>query len=156
MGTIARSSPPTLGAIEFGYTFLVLHTVTQATAAGARRPRCCKVGNRTPAGGSRHESDPGPCARQVATCTVSGVRVQQFPAITGTGHAAVSPPQRMPKGPASPSRTIPRIFGLLGSSPLNSFTRTETSADEGGVGGSYEKDRTNQRGQALAYFGISA
>jgi len=36
----------------------------------------------------------------------------------------------MPKVRVTVQGTIPRIFGLLGSSPLN-FTRTETFRDEG-------------------------
>src|SRR2546422_8082587 len=40
----------TIGAVEFGYAFLALHTVTQATAAGARAASVLQVGNRDACG----------------------------------------------------------------------------------------------------------
>ncbi len=112
----------------------MLHTVTQATAAGARAASVLQVGNRDACGRITNTSPiQALVLAQVGNvATVSGVRVQQVPAITGDGvtQPCSTAPNGMPKVRVTVQGTIPRIFGLLGSSPLN-FTCTETFRDEG-------------------------
>ena len=124
----------TLGAVEFGYAFLALHTVTQATAAGARAASVLQVGNRDACGRITNTSSiQALVLAQVGNvATVSSVQVQQVPAITGDGVLlpCSTAPNGLPKVQVTVQGTIPRVFGLLGSSPRN-FTRTETFRDEG-------------------------
>jgi Flp pilus assembly protein TadG len=134
----------TLGAIEYGYTFLALHVVTQATAAGARAASVLQVGNRGPCGGITSTgaiqdlvlSQTG----SIAQVSRSDITVQQFdscpgnspcgPSCTGTP----SPTVPCTSSPTTPivcvtvKGTIPSIFGLRRSS---GFTRVQSFRDEG-------------------------
>jgi Flp pilus assembly protein TadG len=127
----------TIGAVEFGYAFFALHMVTQATAAGARAASVLQVGNRDACG---RITDDGPITNLVRSevgnfVTVSSVNVQQCDSpgcqpITGDGVTTPCSTSPMPKVRVTVNGTIPRIFGLLGSSP-HSFSRTESFRDEG-------------------------
>src|SRR6266446_4993849 len=77
----------TIGAVEFGYAFLALHMITQATAAGARAASVLQVGNRDACGRITNTSPiQALVLAQVGNlATVSDVQVQQVPAITGDG-----------------------------------------------------------------------
>jgi Flp pilus assembly protein TadG len=127
----------TLGAIEFGYAFLALHFVTQATAAGARAASVLEVGSRGACGqltGNYQAAIQTLVRSQVGSvATVSSVVVEQVPQPTGSG-TSTDPcgptPNLMPKVSVTVQGSIPRIFGLLGSSPVQ-FTRTQTFRDEG-------------------------
>src|SRR6266446_4874252 len=97
----------TLGAVEFGYAFMALHTITQASSAGARYASALEVGSRgtcgviTPAGQSQVQGR--------VTNQIGGV--VNVTSVTVTG-------------------SIPYLCGLLGSGAL-SFTRAQTFRDEG-------------------------
>jgi Flp pilus assembly protein TadG len=130
----------TLGAVEFGYAFFALHTVTQATAAGARAASVLQVGNRDACGRITDTSAIDSLVRsqvgRVVTVApgASGVSVVQSNSdgtpITGDGVTVPCSASNMPKVRVTVNATVPYIFGLLGSSAFN-FTRTETFRDEG-------------------------
>jgi len=116
----------TLGAVEFGYTFLALHMVTQATAAGARAASVLQVGNRGVCG----NIDPAWCTNEIESlvrtqvgsfATVSGVQCLQVP--NPGSSFPCSPATAMPKVKVIVNGTIPSIFGLRKSTV---FQRTQT------------------------------
>ena len=138
----------TLGVVEFGYAFFALHMVTQATAAGARAASVLQVGNRDACGilSPVMTSSNGPIANlvrsqvgNVVTLDSTSPQVQQCDSssvgggcqpITGDGASVPCSTSPMPKVRVTVSGTVPRIFGLFGSSP-RAFSRTETFRDEG-------------------------
>ena len=123
----------TLGAVEFGYAFMALHTITQASSAGARYASALDVvGSRgtcgviTAAGQSQVQ---GRVTSQIGgVVNVTNVAVTQTP----TPAAATPCPTltEIPTVTVTVTGSIPYLFGLLGSGAL-SFTRTQTFRDEG-------------------------
>ena len=124
----------TLGAVEFGYAFLALHFVTQATAAGARAAAALQVGNRARCGliTAQNQVQTLVTNQLGSIVTVTSVNVSQTPTPPAVSDTTSPCPSLtdIPTVTVTVKGTIPRIFGLLGSSALN-FTRTETFRDEG-------------------------
>ena len=122
----------TLGAVEFGYAFMALHTITQASSAGARYASALEVGSRgtcgviTAAGQSQVQ---GRVTSQIGGfVNVTNIEVRQTPT-----PAAATPcpnPTEIPTVTVTVTGSIPYLFGLLGSGAL-SFTRAQTFRDEG-------------------------
>jgi len=123
----------TLGAVEFGYAFMALHTITQASSAGARYASALEVGSRgtcgviTDAGKSQVQ---GRVTSQIGgVVNVTNVAVTQTPApLTTTPCADLT--ATIPTVTVTVTGSIPYLFGLLGSGAL-SFTRAQTFRDEG-------------------------
>ena len=133
----------TLGVVEFGYGFFALHVVTQATAAGARAASVLAIGNRDACGRIVDTTAIATLVRtqvgSVVTLDSTSPQVQQCDSssvgggcqpITGDGASVPCSTSSMPKVRVTVSGTVPRIFGLFGSSP-RAFSRTETFRDEG-------------------------
>src|SRR3989442_13361744 len=119
----------TLGAVEFGYAFMALHTITQASSAGARYASALDVaGSRgtcgviTAAGQSQVQ---GRVTSQIGgVVNVTNVAMAQIPApLTATPCADLS--ATIPTVTVTVTGSIPYLFGLLGSGAL-SFTRAQT------------------------------
>ena len=123
----------TLGAVEFGYAFMALHTITQASSAGARYASALDVaGSRgtcgviTPAGQSQVQ---GRVTSQIGgVVNVTNVAVTQTP--TPAAATPCPPLTEIPTVTVTVTGSIPYLFGLLGSGAL-SFTRAQTFRDEG-------------------------
>src|SRR5437870_1852961 len=108
----------TLGAVEFGYAFMALHTITQASSAGARYASALDVaGSRgtcgviTAAGQSQVQ---GRVTSQIGgVVNVTNVAVPQTP----TPAAATPSPTltEIPPVTVTVTGAIPRPFRLLGS-----------------------------------------
>ena len=121
----------TIGAIEFGYDFFVLHMITQATSAGARAASVLGVGNRSICGCILDAAPVDTFVRsQIANfATVTDVRTQQIaPSCANT--LPCPPLSSIPKVSVTVTGSFPSIFGLLGSATIN-FTRIGTFRDEG-------------------------
>jgi len=114
----------TLGIVEFGYHFLALHVVTQATSAGARAASLIQhvCGPYSSAQVAQIDSIVRNQVGGAATLDAAGTGVT----LTETGCGAGSIPQVT----VTVTGSIPRIFGLMGSTAIH-FTRTETFRDEG-------------------------
>jgi hypothetical protein len=121
----------TVGAIEFGYDFFLLHMITQATSAGSRAASVLGVGNRSICGCILDATSVDTYVRsQIANvATVTSVSVQQIdPACANTLPCPTL--TSIPKVSVTVTGSFPSIFGLLGSRTVN-FTRTGTFRDEG-------------------------
>ena len=127
-----------LGMIEFGYAFMALNVITQATTAGARAGAALQVGNRGTCGtiidSSAVDGNPnGLVRRQIGgTATVTNVTVTQTPDpnVLCSGICCTFTGSNIPTVTVTVTGNLPYFFGLLGSSSL-SFTRSETFRDEG-------------------------
>jgi Flp pilus assembly protein TadG len=126
-----------LGMIEFGYDFMGLNIITQATTAGARAAAALQVGNRGTCGTitdkSSVEGTNGVVRNQIGRiATVTNVAVTQNPDpnVLCSGICCTFSGSNIPTVTVTVTGNLPFLFGLLGSSPL-SFTRSETFRDEG-------------------------
>ena len=121
----------TIGAVEFGYDFFLLHMITQATSASARAASVLGVANRSICGCILDSTSVDTFARsQIGNfATVTSVTVQQIdPSCANTLPCPTL--ASIPKVSVTVSGSFPSIFGLLGSTTIN-FTRTGTFRDEG-------------------------
>ena len=135
----------TLGAVEFGYTFLALHLVTQATAAGARAASVLQVGHRDACGkiDDTAKASVTSLVTSQAGNVASGmtVKVDQYDSCPGSspcgpsctsmvdgGSAGTCSTATLPVVCVTVNGTIPSIFGLRKSS---AFTRAQGFRDEG-------------------------
>ena len=125
-----------LGMIEFGYSFMALNLITQATTAGARVASALNTGNRG-ACGQLSATDKSTVADIVraqigGTATITDVTVTQNPdpGVLCSGICCTFSGSNIPTVTVTVTGNLPHLFGLLGASPL-SFTRTETFRDEG-------------------------
>ena len=122
----------TLGAVDFGYSFVALHFLTQAASAGARVAATYQVGSRDSCGCFKDSSAVNSTIKSFvksevgSVATVSTVTVVQNTVNnSGTCVNAATPTIAV-----TVTGTIPRVTGLFGSTPV-SFSRTETFRDEG-------------------------
>ena len=121
----------TIGAVEFGYDFFLLHMITQATSASARAASVLGVANRSICGCILDSTSVETFARsQIGNfATVTGVTVHQIdPDCANTLPCPTF--ASIPKVTVTVTGSFPSIFGLLGSATIN-FTRTGTFRDEG-------------------------
>ena len=127
-----------LGMIEFGYAFMALNMITQATTAGARAAAALQVGSRGTCGTitdkSAVDGNPnGIVRRQIGgIATVTNVTVTQNPDpnVLCSGICCTFIGSNIPTVTVTVTGNLPHLFGLLGSGAL-SFTRSETFRDEG-------------------------
>ena len=123
----------TLGAVEFGYAFLSLHIVTQATSAGARYASASHVGSRGTCGALSDAMKADICNR-VTTQTGSVVTVASCTVTQDPTPATSTPCPVLSQIPTVSVRlvgSIPYLFGLLSPLGPHAFTGTETFRDEG-------------------------
>jgi len=106
----------TIGAVEFGYDFFLLHMITQATSASARAASVLGVANRSI------------CGCILDSTSVDTFARSQIPSCANTLPCPTL--ASIPKVSVTVSGSFPSIFGLLGSTTIN-FTRTGTFRDEG-------------------------
>ena len=128
-----------LGMIEFGYAFMALNMITQATTAGARAAAALQVGSRGTCGTitdkSAVDGNPnGIVRRQIGgIATVTNVTVTQNPDpnVLCSGICCTFIGSNIPTVTVTVTGNLPHLFGLLGSGALGGFTRSETFRDEG-------------------------
>ena len=123
----------TLGIVEFGYIFMALNLIAQATSAGARAASVHQMGSRSLCGRITDDSAitgaTGIVRSQIGSIA-NGVLVT----VTQTPTPNIATPCQIFSGANIPlvivttTGTIPDIFGLFGSTI--SFTRTVTFRDE--------------------------
>ena len=123
----------TLGIVEFGYIFMGLNLITQATSAGARAASVHQMGSRSLCGRITDDSAitgaTGIVRSQIGSIA-NGVLVT----VTQTPTPNIATPCQIFSGANIPlvivttTGTIPDVFGLFGSTI--SFTRTVTFRDE--------------------------
>ena len=127
----------TLGIVEFGYTFMALNLITQATSAGARAASVHQMGSRSLCGKITDKSaivgagtgTPGLVRSQISSiATVSSVTLDQVPAPNTVAPCATFSGATIPLVIVTTTGTIPDVFGLFGSTV--SFTRTAQFRDE--------------------------
>jgi len=125
----------TLGIVEFGYTFMALNVITQATSAGARAASVLQMGSRSLCGRITDDSAiTGPTGivrsqiGNIATVPSGGVTVTQDPTPNTATPCQTFSGSNIPKIIVTTTGTIPDVFGLFGSTI--SFTRTVTFRDE--------------------------
>ena len=131
----------TLGIVEFGYTFMALNLITQATSAGARAASVHQMGSRSLCGKITNDTAiTGPTGivrsqiGNIATVPPGGVTVTQDPTPNTVTPCHTFSGSDIPKVIVTTTGTIPDVFGLFGSTI--SFTRTVTFRDEArGLGG---------------------
>ena len=122
----------TLGSVEFGYSFVALHFLTQAASAGARVASTYQVGGRDTCGCFKDPTAVKSTIKAFVTtevgqvATISDVTVVQN---TANNSGTCTTPAT-PTVAVTVTGTIPRVSGLFGSTPVN-FSRTETFRDEG-------------------------
>src|SRR5437899_2705141 len=117
-----------LGMIEFGYAFMALNVITQATTVGARAGAALQVGNRGTCGtitdSSAVDGNPnGLVRRQIGgTATVTNVTVTQTPDpnVLCSGICCTFTGSNIPTVTVTVTGNLPYFFGLLGSSSLSS------------------------------------
>src|SRR5256712_1324366 len=135
--TVALCVLLTLGIVEFGYTFLALNLITQATSAGARAASVHQMGSRGLCGKITDKSaivgagtgTPGLVRSQISSiATVSEVKLDQVPAPNTVAPCATFSGATIPLVIVTTTGTIPDVFGLFGSTV--SFTRTAQFRDE--------------------------
>ena len=131
--TVALCVLLTLGIVEFGYTFLALNLITQATSAGARAASVHQMGSRGLCGSitddSAITSSTGIVQSQIASmATVSLVTVKQDPLPFTATPCQTFNGSDIPLVIVTTTGTIPDLFGLFGSTL--SFTRTARFRDE--------------------------
>ena len=125
-----------LGIIEFGYAFMALNVVTQATSAGARAASALQVGSRGTCGlitdASAVDGQNGLVRSQIGKiATVADVTVTQLPTPkTSPTICDTFSGSTIPTVTVTVTGSLPHLFGLLGSSAFN-FTRVEVFRDEG-------------------------
>ena len=129
--TVALCVLLTLGIVEFGYTFLALNLITQATSAGARAASVHQMGSRSLCGTITDDSAitgaTGIVRSQIGSIATNvQVIVTQDPPTTAP--CATFGGSVIPKVIVTTTGTIPDIFGLFGSG-IN-FTRTTLFRDE--------------------------
>ena len=126
----------TLGIVEFGYVFMALNLITQATAAGARAASVHQMGSRGLCGKIGDDSaitavPTGLVASQIgsiATIPSGGVTVTQTPTPNTATPCQIFGGANIPLVTVTTTGTIPDVFGLFGSTI--SFTRSATFRDE--------------------------
>ena len=132
----------TLGIVEFGYIFMALNLIAQATSAGARAASVHQMGSRGLCGKITNDTaitavPTGIVAAQIgniATILPGGVTVTQNPAPNTVAPCTMFSGINIPLVIVTTTGTIPDVFGLFGSTI--SFTRTATFRDEArGLGG---------------------
>ena len=129
----------TLGIVEFGYTFMALNLITQATSAGARAASVHQMGSRGLCGKITDDSairSPTGIVRSQIGSMANGVvvTVTQNPTPNTTTPCQAFSGTNIPLVIVTTTGTIPDVFGLFGSTI--SFTRTATFRDEArGLGG---------------------
>jgi len=131
----------TLGIVEFGYVFMALNLITQATSAGARAASVLQMGSRSLCGKITDDSAiTGPTGivrsqiGSIATVPSGGVTVTQNPTPNAATPCQTFSGSNIPNVIVTTTGTIPDVFGLFGSTI--SFTRTVTFRDEArGLGG---------------------
>jgi len=129
----------TLGIVEFGYVFLALNLITQATSAGARAASVHQMGSRGLCGKITDDSairSPTGIVRSQIGSMANGVvvTVTQNPTPNTTTPCQAFSGTNIPLVIVTTTGAIPDVFGLLGSTI--SFTRTATFRDEArGLGG---------------------
>ena len=121
----------TLGIVEFGYTFMALNLITQATSAGARAASVHQMGSRSLCGTITDDSAitgaTGIVRSQIGSIATNvQVIVTQDPPTTAP--CATFGGSVIPKVIVTTTGTIPDIFRLFGSGI--SFTRTTLFRDE--------------------------
>ena len=121
----------TLGIVEFGYIFMALNLIAQATSAGARAASVHQMGSRSLCGTITDDSAitgaTGIVRSQIGSIATNvQVIVTQDPPTTAP--CATFGGSVIPKVIVTTTGTIPDIFGLFGSGI--SFTRTMTFRDE--------------------------
>ena len=127
----------TLGIVEFGYIFMALNLIAQATSAGARAASVHQMGSRSLCGTITDDSAitgaTGIVRSQIGSIATNvQVIVTQDPPTTAP--CATFGGSVIPKVIVTTTGTIPDVFGLFGSTI--SFTRTVTFRDEArGLGG---------------------
>ena len=130
-----------LGIIEFGYDFMALNVITQATASGARAASVLQVGSRGLCGKITDDSsisgDTGIVKKQIGgVATAGSVVVILTQGVNGVMTPTGSAPCPTFTGATIPTVTVevtgklPYLFGLLGSTAFT-FNRAETFRDEG-------------------------
>jgi|SRR6266566_3043739 len=136
--TVALCILLTLGIVQFGYVFLALNLITQATTAGARAASVHQMGSRGLCGkisdDSAITSATGIVRSQIGSIA-NGVlvTVTQNPTPNTTAPCQTFSGTNIPLAIVTTTGTIPDVFGLFGSI---SFTRTATFRDEArGLGG---------------------
>ncbi len=122
-----------LGIIEFGYDFMALNVIAQATASGARAASVVQVGSRGLCGKITDDSaitgDTGIVKLQIGSVATASVTVVQTPT-PGTAPCATFTGATIPMVKVTVTGTLPYLFGLLGSTAFT-YTRAETFRDEG-------------------------
>ena len=123
-----------LGIIEFGYDFMALNVITQATASGARAASVVQIGSRGLCGKITDDSaitgPTGLVKSQIGNvATVTGVTVVQTPT-PGLAPCATFNGAKIPTVKVTVTGKLPYLFGLLGSSAFT-FNQAETFRDEG-------------------------
>ena len=122
----------TLGGLEFGYSFVALHFLTQAASAGARVASTYQVGVRDVCGCFKDPTAVKAAIKSFVKSEVGNVAtVSDVTVVQNTANNAgtcVTP--ATPTIAVTVTGTIPRVSGLFGSTPVN-FSRTETFRDEG-------------------------
>ena len=127
----------TLGIVEFGYIFMALNLITQATSAGARAASVHQMGSRSLCGKITDKSaivgagtgTPGLVRSQISSiATVSQVTLDQVPAPNTVTPCQTFSGATIPLVIVTTTGTIPDVFGLFGSTV--SFTRTAQFRDE--------------------------
>ena len=130
-----------LGIVEFGYIFMALNTVTQATTAGARAASVVQMGSRGLCGkitdSSAIDGTTGFVRSQIgAIATIpappAGVVVTQNPAPNTAAPCGAFSGANIPLVTVTVTGTIPDVFGLFGS--VINFTRSATFRDEARTG----------------------
>jgi Flp pilus assembly protein TadG len=124
-----------LGIVEFGYIFMALNLVMQATSAGARAASVHQMGSRGLCGKITDDSAitgaSGIVRSQigsVATVPSGGVTVTQNPTPNTATPCQTFSGSNIPLVIVTTTGTIPDVLGLFGSTI--SFTRTATFRDE--------------------------
>src|SRR2546430_2941860 len=129
----------TLGIVEFGYVFMALNLITQATSAGARAASVHQMGSRGLCGAITNDSaitsQTGIVQSQIGSVAyVSLVTVNQNPRPNAAPPCQTFGGTDIPLVIVTTTGTIPDVLGLFGSTI--SFTRTATFRDEArGLGG---------------------
>src|SRR5439155_5344659 len=125
----------TLGIVEFGYIFMALNLIAQATSAGARAASVHQMGSRSLCGKITDDSaitgTTGIVRSQIGSIAIvpsGGVTVTQDPLPYTATPCQTFGGSVIPKVIVTTTGTIPDIFGLFGSGI--SFTRTMTFRDE--------------------------
>jgi Flp pilus assembly protein TadG len=126
-----------LGIIEFGYAFMALNIITQATNAGARVGATLQVGTRGTCGAITDSSPvtgaAGTVRNQIGgAVTVNSVTLTQIPNPNTlcSGACCTFSGSNIPTVVVTVTGNIPYLFGLLGSG-AHAFTRSVTFRDEG-------------------------